>query len=166
MHQEIYHTVDLVKPLIDAASTVLETMAFTPVRAGQPYLKQDSVAKGDVSGIVGLTGQAIGTISVSFTEKSILQIVSNMFGEKMDEMNGDIADAVGEITNMISGQSRRMLEEQGRSVEAAIPTVIMGRNHTITHMTAQSVMAIPFFTDHGEFTIEVCFEDTRSSKEK
>lgn len=167
MHEKIYGEADVVKPLITAASTVLETMAFTPVRAGRPYVKQDSVARGDVTGIVGLTGEASGTISVSFTEGSILQIVSNMFGEKIDEINEEIGDAVGEITNMISGQSRKILEEQGRSVEAAIPTVIMGKGHTVTHMTKQSVTAIPFATDHGEFTIEVCFEDAlQSSKEK
>jgi chemotaxis protein CheX len=50
-------------------------------------------------------------------------------------------------------------------VAAAIPTVIMGKNHSIVHMTGASVTAIPFFTDDGEFTIEVCFEDsTQSSK--
>ena len=167
MHKKAYKEADLLKPLIDAATTVLETMAFTPVHAGQPYVKEDSIARGDVSGIVGLTGEARGTLSVSFTEESILQVVSSMLGEKIEEMNEDIRDAVGEITNMISGQSRRMLEEKGRLVEAAIPTVIMGKNHSIAHMTTQSVMAIPFLTDHGEFTIEICFEESpQSSKEK
>jgi chemotaxis protein CheX len=158
---------DLVEPLVDAAKSVLETMAFTPVQAGEPYVKTDALARGDVSAIVGLTGEASGTISVSFTEKSILPIVSNMLGEQFGEMNEDIRDAVGEITNMISGQSRRTLEEKGKLVEAAIPTVIMGKNHSIAHMTRESVMAIPFVTEHGEFTIEVCFEESsRSSKEK
>jgi len=158
---------NLLKPFVDAATTVLETMAFTPVQAGQPYVKKDSLAKGDVSGIVGLTGEASGTISVSFTEGSILPIVSNMLGETIEEMNDEIRDAVGEIANMISGQSRKILEEDGRLVDAAIPTVIMGKNHSIGHMTRQSVTAIPFVTDHGEFTIELCFEDApKSSKEK
>jgi chemotaxis protein CheX len=158
---------DLVEPLVDAARSVLETMAFTQVQPGKPYVKTDALARGDVSAIVGLTGEASGTISVSFTEKSILPIVSNMLGERIGEMNEDIRDAVGEITNMISGQSRRTLEEKGKVVEAAIPTVIMGKNHSIVHMTRESVVAIPFVTEHGEFTIEVCFEESpRSSKER
>ncbi len=167
MQKETCMKADLLRPFVDAATAVLETMAFTPAHAGQPYVKKDSLAKGDVTGVVGLTGEACGTVSVSFTEGSILPIVSNMLGETIEEMNDEIRDAVGEIANMISGQSRKILEEDGRLVDAAIPTVIMGKNHSIGHMRRQSVTAIPFATDHGEFTIELCFEDApKSSKEK
>jgi len=156
---EVNVDVNLVNPFIDATLHVLETMASTKAEVGKPYLKKDEVARGDVSGIVGLTGEAKGTISVSFTEKSILAIVSNMFGEEMKELNEEVKDATGEITNMISGQARKRLEELGRSLCGAIPSVIIGKNHTITHMTTSPIIAIPFSTDDGEFTIEVCIED-------
>lgn len=149
----------VVNPFIEATVNVLGTMASTKAEAGKPYLKEDRIAKGDVSGIIGLTGEAKGTISVSFSEKSILAIVSNMFGEEMKELNEEIKDAVGEITNMISGQARQKLEEQGKSFKAAIPMVIMGKNHTITHITKHPIIAIPFNTDNGGFTIELCFEE-------
>ncbi|MBW1794237.1 MAG: chemotaxis protein CheX [Deltaproteobacteria bacterium] len=147
-----------VNPFINATINVLETMAFTRAEAGKPYVKKDHVAPGDVSGVIGLTGDVSGTISVSFAEKSILSIVSNMFGEEMKELNEEIQDAVGEITNMISGQARQELENLGRSLQAAIPTVIMGKNHSITHVTSYPIIAIPFSTANGGFTIEVCFE--------
>jgi len=124
--------------------------------------------------VIGLTGETRGTISVSFTkicqdappfragsftEASILPIVSNMLGEEMKELNEEIKDAVGEITNMISGQARKKLEELGRTLKAAIPTVITGRDHAVKHVTTYPIIAIPFTTDSGEFTIEVCFEE-------
>ncbi len=151
--------VKMINPFINATVNVLETMAFTKVRAGNPYLKKDQVAQGDVSGVIGLMGKVSGTISVSFTEKSILSIVSSMLGEEIKELNEEIKDAVGEITNMISGQARLKLEEVGRSLKAAIPTVIMGKDHSIIHITSSPIIAIPFSTDNGEFTIEVCFEE-------
>lgn len=150
--------VKLVNPFINATINVLETMAFMTVDAGQPYLKKDNVAVGDVSGVLGLTGVANGTIAVTFEQKCILQVVSNMFGETMSELNSEIADAVGELTNMISGQARRELEEMGKVFKAAIPSVVTGRNHSITHYSNGPKIAIPFYTDNGEFTIEVCFE--------
>ena len=151
--------VRLINPFITATLHVLETMASTKAEAGKPYLKKDEVARGDVSGVIGMTGETKGTVSVSFTEKSILAIVSNMLAEEIKELNEEIKDAVGEITNMISGQARKALEELGRPLKAAIPTVIMGKNHTITHVTTYPIIAIPFSTDNGEFTIEVCFEE-------
>lgn len=150
--------VKLVNPFINATINVLETMAFVNVNAGKPYLKKDNVAVGDVSGVLGLTGVANGTIAVTFQEECILAVVSNMFGETMTELNSEIADAVGELTNMISGQARRELEEMGKVFRAAIPSVVTGRNHSVSHYTKGPKIAIPFSTDDGGFTIEVCFE--------
>ncbi|WP_022664729.1 chemotaxis protein CheX [Desulfospira joergensenii] len=150
--------VKLVNPFINATINVLETMAFVRVTAGKPYVKTDNQAVGDVSGVLGLTGVANGTISVTFEENCILTIVSKMFGETMDSLNHEIADAVGELTNMISGQARRELEDIGKVFKAAIPSVITGHNHSITHYSDGPKIAIPFNTEGGDFTIEVCFE--------
>ena len=93
--------VTLVNPFIEATLHVLSSLAFTKASAGKPYLKKDQLATGDVSGIVGLSGEARGTISVSFSENSILSIVSNMFGELVNEINDEVKDAVGEILNIV-----------------------------------------------------------------
>ena len=150
--------VEIVNPFVDATLHVLDTLASTKAEPGKPFLKKDSFARGDVSSVIGLIGETSGTISVSFTENAILSIVSKMFGEEMTSLNGEIQDAVGEIGNMISGQARQKLEKKGRSLKAAIPTVVMGKNHSITHITKHPIVAIPFNTDSGDFTIEVCFE--------
>ncbi len=150
---------ELINPFINATMNVLETMAFSKSQAGKPYLKKENTATGIITGIIGITGTGNGgTISVTFDEGSILKIVSNMFGEEMTEINGEIADAVGELTNMISGQARRELEEKGRLFEAAIPSVITGKDHSITHITNGPKIAIPFTADGGRFVIEVCLK--------
>ena len=150
--------VTLINPFIEATLHVLSSLAFTEARAGKPYLKNDSLAQGDVSGIVGLTGETSGTLSVSFSEQSILAIVSSMFGEPVNKIDEEVKDAVGEILNIVSGQARQKLEMKGRTLKGAIPTVITGKNHTISHITKHPIIAIPFDTDNGTFTIEVCFE--------
>lgn len=149
--------VKYINPFINSTIHVLNTVARTEVIAGKPYLKKDKFARGDVSAIIGLTGDVGGTISVSFTEKCILSIVAAMFGEKVDSLNDEIGDAVGEISNMISGQARQVLEGMDMNLQAAIPSVIMGKDHQITHITQHPVIAIPFETKSGPFTLEVSF---------
>ncbi len=149
---------DLINPFINATKNVIGTMAFAQCKAGAPYLKKDDVATGDVTGIIGITGDANGTIAVTFDEGSILTIVSKMFGEKITSLSHETSDAVGELVNMISGQARRELEELGRIFDAAIPSVVSGKNHSIIHYTDGPKIAIPFTTDGGAFTIEVCLE--------
>ncbi len=149
---------NIINPFIHATSNVLEVMAFVSCKAGPPYLKKDDRAIGDVTGIIGLTGETNGTIALTFDEGSILRVVSNMFGEEISELSHEISDAVGEIINMISGQARREMEENGRVFQASIPSVVSGRGHAITHYSDGPKVVIPFTTEGGEFAIEVCLE--------
>jgi chemotaxis protein CheX len=151
--------IKFINPFMAATVHVMETLAHVKAQPGKPYLKKDKIARGDVTGCIGLTGKVRGTVSVSFTEKCILAIVSSMFGEEMTELNEEIRDAAGEISNMISGQARQKLEADGISLSAAIPTVVMGKNHSLSHFTTYPVIAIPFTSNMGDFTIEVSFEE-------
>ena len=151
-------SVEIAKPFIQATIHVLSTMAsITPV-AGAPYAKKNDMAQGDVSAIVGITGDMSGTISVTFTKKCAIALVRGMLGDDIQDIVQDTKDAVGEITNMISGQTRSGLTEIGLNFQGSTPSVIMGDNHTISHITKGQVIAIPFSSNAGEFTVEFSFE--------
>ena len=151
--------VKFINPFLEGTISVLKTMAFVEPRAGKPYLKEDSLAKGDISGIIGLTGSATGSLALSFNEAAILKIVSNMLGENIKTMSDEIKDAVGEITNMISGVARKNLEVDGFYIQAAIPTVVTGKNHTITHVMGGQSLIIPFEIAEGAFVVDVCLNE-------
>src|SRR5512143_3778414 len=119
--------VRFVNSFLEGTINVLKTMAFIEPRPGKPYLKHDTMAVGDISGIIGLTGAARGSLALSFSGGCILRVVSNMLGEEITDLNADIQDAVGEITNMISGAARKNLEAKGFTITAAIPTVVFGK---------------------------------------
>ena len=152
--------VRFINPFLNGTVSVLKTMAFVEPMAGKPFLKQDSLARGDVSGIIGLTGSARGSLALSFSEGAILKIVSNMLGEEIKGINGDIKDAVGEITNMVSGAARKELETMGLNITAAIPTVVAGKDHSISHVLGGPSIIIPFDTPHGSFVVDICVGKT------
>jgi chemotaxis protein CheX len=58
-----------------------------------------------------------------------------MFGEDQKEINEEVKDAAGELTNVISGDSRRRLEEIGHRFIGAVPSVISGQGHEVKHIT-------------------------------
>jgi chemotaxis protein CheX len=148
--------VRFINPFLEGTISVLKTMAFIEPKAGKPYLKKSSNAIGDISGIIGLTGPVKGSLALSFSEQCIVKIVSNMLGEEIKAINGDIKDAVGEITNMVSGAARKKLEEEGLSLSAAIPTVVSGKQHSISHVLGGPSIVIPFETADGPFVVDVC----------
>ncbi len=139
---------------------VLETMAMTEVSPGKAYVKKDNTARGDISGVIGFSsasGQSRGTMSLTFTEKSALGVINTMLGETFSSVNDDVADAVGELTNMICGQARKGLAEIGMTYDGAIPTVVSGKEHSIRHVSSSAILAIPFETKDGPIIVEVCF---------
>jgi len=154
--ERLIMNVAFINPFLEATVEVLKTMAFVEPVAGKPYLKKDNLAKGDISGIIGMTGDARGSLALSFSAGAILHIVGNMLGEEIQDINGDIKDAVGELTNMVSGVARKKLEAAGYNITAAIPTVVSGKNHSILHVLGGPSIIIPFETEAGSFVVDVC----------
>jgi chemotaxis protein CheX len=149
---------EFINPFLEATVSVLKTMAFLEPIPGNPYIKKGGAASGDISGIVGITGEAEGSLCLSFSKACILFIISKMLGEEQKEINEEVKDAVGELTNMISGDSRRRLQEIGHSFQGAIPSVISGPGHEVKHITRGPILSIPFTTQAGDFIVEVCFK--------
>lgn len=151
--------VEFVNPFLGALINVLATMAMTEAKPGKPTLKSDNVSKGDVTGLIGLAGeQTKGSLAITFTESAILHIASQMLGETLDTLDDTVADMVGEITNMVTGGAKKMLAEKGYRFELAIPSTIIGKNHTINHKTKGPIVVVPFETVGGSIFVEVCFE--------
>jgi chemotaxis protein CheX len=151
--------VRFINPFLEGTVEVLTTMAFVKPMPGKPYLKKDNLGKGDVSGIIGITGAVRGSLALSFSSGSILKIVSNMLGEEITSINDDIRDAVGEITNMVSGAARKRIEVMGFSLSASIPTVVSGKEHSIMHVMGGPSIIIPFEMEEGSFVVDVCMGD-------
>lgn len=153
----IRYDVSFINPFLGAVINVLETMAMVQVKPGRPFVKSDRAATGDVTGLIGVSGFAVGTIALTMSTGAILTVVTNMVGEEYTRINDEVADAVGELTNMISGQARRSLAELGMTFKASTPSVVTGKGHVVNHVGAGPILVIPFETDGGAFHVEICF---------
>lgn len=151
--------VEFINPFLLAAVNVLGTMTFTEATPRKPYLKKDSKPEGAVTGIISISGKTEGSLAITFSHECICHLVANMFGEEVSTINQDVKDAVGELTNMISGDARRQLAESGLSLQAGIPQVLSGPAHKVEHPLAIPAIAVPFETPGGGFTIEVCLAE-------
>ena len=148
---------DIINAFIAATAEILSTVGSVTADVQKPFLKKEPAAKGAVTSVVEMKGDTNGTIAISFSEGCILAMVSNMFGEEMTEMNDDIKDAVGEITNMISGQASQLYEKTGAGIKTALSEVIMGEGQSIPHPPKNPVLGVPVKTEKGDIIIEFCF---------
>lgn len=157
--------VKFINPFLYGTLEVLEKMAFIKPVAGKPYVKSDDTARGDVSGIIGMTGDAVGSLALSFSEECIIYITNNMLGENHTEMNKEVLDTAGELTNIISGAARKLMEKDELKVFAAIPTIVYGKQHMVRHVVSGPSIVLPFQTEKGTFVIDVCLKSQLNQEE-
>lgn len=147
---------EYLNPFMRATKNVLETMAQTKLTGQKPYLKKGTSTFGDVTGIIGMASETVeGSMTISFPSACILQVVSRMLMEEPKaEIDHDIVDAVGEITNMICGGAKAEFGKMGLSFNLATPTMVTGKGVELHHRSDVPIIVLPFLTDCGTFVLE------------
>jgi len=149
----------IVQPFIDAVIKVMQTMVGLTPAAGDIQLWKREHAIGEIVGIVGLANEqekVKGFMSIGFSEASLLQIVSGMLGETFTEINTEVREAAGEIANIISGQARLALSAMDLKLQAALPSVISGRQLVLECEARQVLLIVQFTIESGTFELGLC----------
>ena len=149
----------LVQTLVDNVLKTLNVMAKTESKPGKPFIAPQFQMRGDISGVVGFkTPPLEGTLLITYQKETIIFIVENMLGERHPDINSDITDAVGELTNMIYGSSKTALNGMGYKFEMAIPKVHADLA-AVPPFEKGATLVIPFSIQNGttffvEFTVK------------
>lgn len=151
--------VEYINPFLASTIAAFDTMLKCTLTRGVPYLKTESQPSHEVSGIIGLSGRAQGTVVVGLGRETALSVAEAMLQERPPEINGDVVDAVGELANIIAGRAKSQLEELDLSV--SLPSVITGKSHCIQFPTKVIPICIPFDSQWGPITVEVGLSEPR-----
>jgi chemotaxis protein CheX len=147
--------VRFINPFIAATQNALKTMAGLEVTRGSPFVKGSFQALADISGIIGLAGQAKGAVVVSFPFSLGKKVFEAMTGESVEIDDPGITDAVGEMANMIAGGAKGSLTEMGMDFRISVPSVVVGKEHSISHKSDAPCLVIPFQYGSETFWLQV-----------
>ncbi|MEM1331209.1 MAG: chemotaxis protein CheX [Planctomycetota bacterium] len=143
-----------ISPFVTSTQNVFSTMLQLPVDIGEPAMKDAKTPSHDVSGIIGMSGDVVGSIVLSFPKETAERVVALFVGEHVDADSPDFADAIGELVNMVSGGAKAQFPDEKR-VSISVPSVVIGSNHTVSSRSDAPCVLIPCNTDCGELTIEI-----------
>lgn len=149
---------NLITPFIASLQNVFSTMMQLPVTVGEPTIKGGASPTYDVSGIIGMSGDAVGNVVLSFPMATAQRLVAIFTGTEMTADNPDFADAIGELTNMISGNAKGMFTGK-KKVSISCPSVVLGAGHTIARPKDVPCIVIPATTDCGQLVLEIAIAD-------
>jgi len=111
----------------------------------RPFVKNGRITTADVTGVMGFTGDKRGSMSFSTSISGALAIYTRLVSEECREITPEVIDAIGELTNIISGQARKELEKESLHLTAHVPMVFVGKGIEINYITKMSLVSIPFF---------------------
>lgn len=153
--------VNFLNPFITGTLETLKIQCSIDCTPQKPEIKNETFdRKVDIAGVIGITSKGFtGSVSICFTDEIFLSIMTNMLGEDCTEINSEMEDGAGELLNIIFGHAKKVLNENGFSLEKAIPTIVRGSNIHVKHISSFSSFILPFTTDKGEFYIEISAEN-------
>jgi len=146
-------------PFIKNTCHILQTMASIHVEFKKVYFSNTIRIFGDVSGIMGLSGNAEGTLVVTFYWDLAKSIVAKMMGMEEGEIDAElIHDGVSEIINMISGSTKKEFVGTPYHFEISLPSVVVGPGHQIGYLQNTSVAVLIFQVGTQSFALHVCIK--------
>lgn len=114
----------------------------------------------DLSGLVGLAGQAQGVVAIRLTQSLVANLLAGSGvvaggDEERGQLEGGL---VGEMTNIIAGSAISAIH--GLNIDIAPPVVIRGPHHKIGWPAIAPVVALLFeFYEEGStgsFEVDLC----------
>lgn len=145
----------LVVPFVNSVRNVFSTMVKVETVIGRPQFKENPGHSYDISGIIGFSGEIVGSVVVSFTRQAGEALVEAFAGMKLEMGSPDFADAIGELANMIAGSAKKDL---GAQASITVPNVVIGAAHQIARLSDVPSLVIPCKTAVGDFAVEVAIK--------
>jgi chemotaxis protein CheX len=116
--------------------------------------KDDGIC--DISGFIGIICNNFnGSVIISFPENTFLNVMSKMLGEEMTSIEPGNMDGAAEITNMIFGQAKSLLNEKGFGLKMALPSVVLGNPDSFISLNTGPAILVPFKSTQGDFFVRI-----------
>ena len=156
------------KPFIASIKGVYSTMLNNELTHGRPEIKKHNMTYGEYSALMGINGvfdsegktkKFKGNLIISWGMDSYLKVASEMLMEEYEAFSEEIEDVGLEICNIVMGNAKKELSNQGYKIEMSTPTLIMGKD--VELKTEKNVIAIitPMESAIGSVHVELNYED-------
>ena len=145
--------VSYVNPFLLSTIETFKKMLNCEIKPGRVSLKDDDVHTYDVSGIIGLSGEAQGSICLSFPKHVALRVISALLGTEIKIVGEEVTDGIGELANIVAGNAKQHLVRYNLSI--SLPRVVVGKGHKVVSPSATPAIMVPFESNLGSFAIEI-----------
>ena len=151
-----------------ATGEVFSTMLGMEAVAGEDFTEKAggvAPASGVVS-LIGLAGSWVGTGSLACTSALACKLSSQLLMTEFESINEEVLDSMAELTNMIVGNVKTVLEEKVGAMGLSTPTVIFGQNFQTRSARNHEWTVVPFTCGDAHLFVQLCLAPNRETVPK
>jgi chemotaxis protein CheX len=143
------------KVFIDAVTHFFLHLTSEPATIRAAYLAEADMPRFDYTGLITLSGKFRGCVYFSAPRRMVQDLLIRL--HEPDTCEANLLDAVGEVTNTISGNARRHF---GNQLEISVPITIRGAAERIRPSLRTRPFAILLHWQRYEAVVVVDLEST------
>jgi chemotaxis protein CheX len=117
------------------------------------HTKSNETPASEFTGIIGVSGDKQGCVYLTATKDMLGQVLLAMGEPEIDESLFN--DVIGEITNTVSGNARKVL---GPGFMISVPIVVTGRPEYIHFPRNYDIGVVPFTWNGHHASLVVCLQ--------
>lgn len=150
---------DVGQAIIDGTKEVFSTMLMVELETGKPIEGKGGDVDSNLTSMLGLGKDIQGMLAVHCPAVVAKDITGTFLGMEVEELDDDVKDAIGEIANMVAGGLKIFFQENGKDIELAIPTTVVGNSFRTAGMSKATRVAVPFSMNGTTFLVELKYMD-------
>jgi chemotaxis protein CheX len=149
--------------LVAAAEATLQEMAGTSVAVRSGLPSEPRGVQADVAVVLGIVSAAEGRVIIEFPRTASAlarRVLEGLTDERDDAM---IRDCLGEIANVIAGQTKALVACTPHRFTFALPRVVVGSSTEVTAQEGEQSTSVVIATDVGEFAMHLVLKRATSA---
>ncbi|MBI2421978.1 MAG: chemotaxis protein CheX [Candidatus Hydrogenedentes bacterium] len=155
---------ELINPFIESLNDIFNTMLSGNLRRGPLAISKADSHPYDLMAVIGITGEAAGTVGISFPKETAMKLVGSLLGAELTGIDQVAIDGISEMVNMVAGGAKAKLSNEGGfPLSLSLPNVIVGNNYVVEYPTGTMWLEVPFESDFGAILLRVNFQNPPES---
>lgn len=150
-------TTEIVNPIIESVTETFDKMLRCRVKRTALSPKMPDTPMHDITAVIGLSGEASGSVCLSFSRRLAFVTIKQMVDEEVYSITPLVCDCVGEFANIITGMAKDRISMK---LTLGLPNVVHGPGHQVEFPSESRPLIAEFMTDFGPLSIAFGFVRT------
>lgn len=150
---------EFVNPFFQALREVFKLMLDLEITKSSLAAKKDMVSENEVTVAIKLTGDISGSVLFSFPESTTLEMVKIMSGMELHKLDSFVTSALGEVSNIISGNAVTYLSQANYHCDILPPQIAITEKSS-SDLASEQTLTIPLQTSIGGIRLNFAIDET------